>query len=70
MYVHFDPVQPYTPQPHTPHPKHTHHTGTGARFFYMATVSVGGGKRYAHIPFTVLASGFMGGWGLCYLYLY
>ena len=35
-------------------------TGTGARFFYMATVSVGGGRKYAHIPFTVLASGFMG----------
>jgi hypothetical protein len=50
------PNNKQTKQTNTPFQK----TGTGARFFYMATVSIGGGRRYEHIPFTVLASGFMG----------
>ncbi|KAM3569345.1 hypothetical protein VYU27_008556 [Nannochloropsis oceanica] len=42
----------------------SYNRGTGARFFYMCTVAVGGQgqerpMRYIHIPFTVLSSGFM-----------
>lgn len=42
-------------------PEHLHPSysrGTGARFFYMVTITIG--SKHQHIPLTVLSKGFLG----------